>query len=252
MIRAHWGVDSVNAGTTTRLGGTSEGVYASLNLGAHVGDAPACVSANRKILLEQAGLPAAPRWLNQVHGNRVIDSRSPEFAHGPPDADAIVSQDGTDVLAILTADCLPIVLCSTQSPGLAAIHCGWRSLAGGIVGATVAALDARPETLRAWLGPAISQPAFEVGDDVRDLFLAGIENAATCFTANENDRWQADLYGLARLYLAAAGVEHVHGGEYCTYRDPARFFSYRRDGQCGRMATFIFRANGVADGGKLD
>jgi YfiH family protein len=152
-----------------------------------------------------------------------------------------VSFDGTVVLSVLTADCLPIVICSAKGPEIAALHCGWRSMAGGIIARTIDTLHSQPQDLMAWLGPAISQPAFEVGDDVRDVFLAGIEDAVRCFAANARGRWQADLFSLARLYLESAGVERIYGGGICTFADEARFYSYRRDGQCGRMATFICR-----------
>ena len=186
-------------------------------------------------------LGAEPLWLNQVHGNTVVFSDAAAAASSPPTADAIVSSDGRDVLGILTADCLPLLLCSLECDELAAIHAGWRSLSTGIVADTVASMASRPGDLLAWFGPAISQPAFEVGDDVRDIFVAGVEDAATCFIPNERERWQADLYGLARQCLREAGVNRVHGGGLCTHADQRRFFSYRRDGQCGRMATIIFR-----------
>lgn len=242
LIEADWPAPpGVVALTTTRTGGVSRGRYASLNLGDHVGDAPDAVAANRVRLADALRLPSEPRWLAQVHGTRVVRAGGDAFDAGPPEADATVCLRGRQVLAVLTADCLPIVLCDTRGPGIAALHCGWRSLAGGLVDAAIRALGAEPGNLLAWLGPAISQPAFEVGDDVRDAFLAGIEDAAQCFTANAGGRWQADLYGLARLYLERAGVAGIHGGGLCTAGDRERFFSYRRDGQCGRMATLIFR-----------
>jgi purine-nucleoside/S-methyl-5'-thioadenosine phosphorylase / adenosine deaminase len=243
LIEADWpaAADGVIAGTTTRSGGVSEGAYRSLNLGAHVGDSAAAVWENRRRLATGLQLPEQPRWLNQVHATRVVRAGSPAFADGPPDADAIVCHRGRAALGILTADCLPILLCDTGSRGIAALHCGWRSLAAGIVDAGVARLQVDPAGLLAWLGPAISRAAFEVGDEVRDRFLAGIEGAAACFEPNAHGRWQADLYALARLYLARAGVTRVYGGGLCTFGDPERFFSYRRDGQCGRMATVIFR-----------
>lgn len=240
LIAADWPATHVVACSTTRTGGVSDGVYASLNLGAHVGDQVDAVAENRRRLVTACDLPREPLWLNQVHGLYVIHSGAAAFKEAPPNADAVVSRDGRDVLGILTADCLPIMLSSTSRREIAAIHCGWRGLSGGIVAVTVDAMTSEPNELMAWLGPAISQPAFEVGDDVRDIFLAGVENAATCFEPNDNKRWQADLYGLARLYLAAAGVERSHGGGFCTYADDQRFFSYRRDGQCGRIATLIW------------
>ncbi|MDH3747474.1 MAG: peptidoglycan editing factor PgeF [Gammaproteobacteria bacterium] len=240
LIAAEWPATHVVACSTTRTGGVSDGVYASLNLGAHVGDRKEAVAENRRRLVACCDLPSEPLWLNQVHGSYVIYSGAPAFRETTPNADAIVSRDGRDVLGILTADCLPIMLCSTSRSEIAAMHCGWRSLSAGIVAETINSMASDPSELLAWLGPAISQPAFEVGDEVRDIFLAGIENAATCFEPNDNGRWQADLYGLASLYLAAAGVERAYGGGHCTYTDEERFFSHRRDGQCGRLATLIW------------
>lgn len=242
LIHADWPAPAgVLACTMTRQGGVSTGPYAELNLGAHVGDDPAAVAENRTRLGNVLDLPATPRWLGQVHGTRVIRAGAALFDAGPPAADAVVCHRGKQVLAILTADCLPVLFCDRHSNAIGAAHCGWRGLAGGVIEATVRELEVPPDRLIAWLGPAISQDAFEVGDEVRDLFLAGIEGAAECFEPNTNGRWQADLYALARLYLARAGVVQVYGGTHCTYRNPDLFFSYRRDGQCGRMASVIFR-----------
>lgn len=240
VIAAEWPATHVIACTTTRAGGVSEGRFSSLNLGTHVGDECDAVDENRRRLRTVCGLPSEPLWLNQVHGSYVIQSGAAAFREADPNADAIVSRGSGDVLAILTADCLPIVLCSTSKREIAAMHCGWRGLSDGIVAETVNAMASGAGELLAWLGPAISQSAFEVGNDVRDLFLAGSAAAATCFEPNENGRWQADLYGLARRYLSAAGVLQIYGGDLCTYADDKRFFSYRRDGQCGRMATLIW------------
>lgn len=241
LIRADWSAPTgVVAACTTRGGGVSEGNYASLNLASHVGDRNEHVNANRRCLTERCKLPEEPRWLSQTHGTDVIDAEDSAFATGPPDADAVVSRHANQVIAVLTADCLPLLLCSRQGDEVAAVHCGWRSLLGGIVLHTAKRMSARPEDVLAWLGPAISQPAFEVGDEVRDRFLAGVECAASCFEPNDNGRWQADLSALARCYLEAAGIVEIYGGGLCTYADPQRFFSYRRDGRCGRMASFIY------------
>ena len=247
LIAADWPAPAgVIAGTTTRAGGVSGGRYASLNLGLHVGDDPGAVLENRRRLVAALGLPAEPRWLDQVHGAAVIDSDALDPVAAPPVADAAVSPSGKSVLGILTADCLPILLCDTNSPAIGALHCGWRSLAAGIVEASVRKLGVDPEGLLAWLGPAISQPAFEVGDDVRDLFLAGIEGAAACFVPNRNGRWQADLVALARLYLARAGVAQVYGGGWCTAGRADLFYSYRRDGPTGRIASVVGHREAVA------
>jgi YfiH family protein len=186
-------------------------------------------------------LPATPRWLKQVHGATVIHSQDPAFAAGPPEADAVISTQANDILAVRTADCLPVLLCSRAGDEIAAVHCGWRSLAADILAQTTGKMQAPSGELLAWLGPAISQDAFEVQDDVRDAFVSQDEQAAACFLANERGRWQADLYELARRKLAQSGVSHVFGGGLCTYADPQRFYSYRRDGDTGRMVTFIVR-----------
>ncbi len=236
LVHAEWPAPKgIFAATTTRSGGVSEGPWKSLNLGAHAGDRPDAVAENRRRLVDEAGLAREPVWLQQVHGTRVVRAED-----GPPqEADAVVSTGRP--IGVLTADCLPVLLCSSAGDEIAALHCGWRSLSGGIVANTVDAMRSVAGDLMAWLGPAISQPAFEVGDEVRDIFLAGVEDAASCFLPNENGRWQADLYGLARRYLAAAGVPAVFGGGFCTRSDEDAFFSYRRDGETGRMATVIAR-----------
>lgn len=241
VVSADWPMHDVLACTTTRDGGVSRGRYATLNLAAHVGDDDAAVAANRRRMRDALDLEGEPLWLDQVHGATVVDAADVAADDPPPTADAVVSRDGLRTLGILTADCLPILLCSVANAEIAALHCGWRSLSSGIVAETVDALDSAGADLIAWLGPAISAPAFEVGDEVREAFLAGVGDADACFTANERGRWQADLYGLARRYLAAAGVERVYGGGLCTYGDSRRYFSYRRDGRCGRMATLIRR-----------
>ncbi len=237
-IRAEWPAPAgIVAGTTTRTGGVSDDAYASMNLGAHVDDDPERVAENRRRFVAGCGLPAEPDWLTQVHGTAVRLAGNTT----PIEADAAVAREPGATVAVLTADCLPILLCADSGDEIAAIHAGWRGLAAGIVGAALANLRTPPRRLLAWFGPAISQPAFEVGDDVRAAFVAGDAGAEACFLPNERGRWQADLYALARRQLEAAGVGAVHGGGLCTVGDRERFFSYRRDGQCGRMATFIHR-----------
>lgn len=235
-LRPEWPApDNIVAGATTRAGGVSEGVFESLNLGDHVGDDPSHVAENRRRFVAESGIGAEPGWLTQVHGTAV---RVPGET-APPEADAAITRGPGETVAVLTADCLPILLCSDPGDEIAAIHAGWRGLAAGIVAETIARMHTRPERLLAWLGPAISQPAFEVGDEVREAFTADDPGAGECFLQNERGRWQADLYALARRRLGAAGVGAVYGGGFCTFTERARFFSYRRDGQCGRMATFI-------------
>ena len=234
-INADWPApDNVVAGTSTRIGGVSDGEFASLNLGAHVGDENRCVLENRRRLADTLQLPAEPLWLTQVHGTQVA-SGSAEA----PEADASVAARPGQVLALMTADCLPVLFCSDNGDEIGAAHCGWRGLAAGVLENTLDAMRTNPGDVMAWLGPAISQSAFEVGDEVREAFVAASPGADVHFVANERGRWQADLVGLARLRLSDAGVTRVFGGQHCTYTDRERFFSYRRDGQTGRMGSFV-------------
>ena len=238
-IAADWSApEGVVAGTTLRYGGVSSGSFDSLNLGAYVDDDADAVCENRRRFRSFCDLPSEPRWLRQVHGsNVVVDPPAGES----PEADAAITRQSGVVCVVQTADCLPVIFASGDNAELAIAHAGWRGLAAGVLEATVRAMSTDPANLLAWLGPAISQPAFEVGGEVRDEFLAHDPTAADCFVENEYGRWQADLYGLARLRLGSAGVEQVSGGEYCTFSEPERFFSFRRDGACGRMASFVFR-----------
>lgn len=242
-------VPGVRALATTRAGGVSALPWDCLNLGAHVGDTEASVAENRRRLQAAAGLPAAPRWLRQVHGVAVadLDFLPPGVV---PEADAAVATRPGVVCAVLTADCLPVLLAAADGSGVAAAHAGWRGLAAGVVEQSVAALRARlkPGTaLLAWLGPAIGPANFEVGPDVHAAFLAHDAAAADAFTPGSDGRWLCDLYRLARQRLAALGIAAVTGGGLCTYADGARFYSHRRDVQhrrlaaTGRMASLIWR-----------
>ncbi|HEX5804526.1 MAG TPA: peptidoglycan editing factor PgeF [Azospira sp.] len=228
----------VRALQTTRLGGCSQGPWAGLNLGEHVGDAPQAVAANRRQLASR--LPNPPTWLNQVHGTAVaaIDDLVPGV---PPAADAAVARMPGKVCAVMTADCLPLLLCDRTGSVVAAAHAGWRGLCAGVIEATVAAMAVPPAELSVWLGPAIGPAAFEVGDEVRAAFVTDDAAAAAAFVRGQGDRWLADLYALARLRLRRLGVGTVAGGDECTYRQAERYFSYRRDGVTGRMATLIWR-----------
>ncbi len=237
-LRAQWPAPpGIVAGTTTRGGGVSAGPYASMNLGGHVGDDPAKVAENRRRFVTGCGLGAEPDWLTQVHGTGVRIAGEA----APLEADAAISREAGATVAVLTADCLPILLCAADGDEIASIHAGWRGLAAGVIEATLARMRTSPAHLLAWLGPAISQPAFEVGGEVRAAFIETDAGAAACFVENARGRWQADLYALAGRRLGAAGVRAVYGGGLCTFADRERFFSFRRDGQCGRMATFIHR-----------
>lgn len=240
LLRPDWPAPvGIRACVTTRIGGVSAAPFDTLNLGARTGDDAAAVAANRDRLIAAAGLPAAPRWLAQVHGTRVVAAR--DVAPDATESDASWSERPGEVCAVLVADCLPVLLCDRDATCVAAAHAGWRGLAGGVLEATVAALPAAPGALRAWLGPAIGPAAFEVGEEVREAFLGADAGAAGCFRPSPAGRWLADLYGLARRRLHALGVEAIHGGGFCTYREPGRFFSYRRDGRTGRMAALIWR-----------
>ena len=227
----------VRALVTTRSGGVSHAPFRSLNLGAHVGDDAAAVAENRRRLAQEHRLPAEPFWIRQVHGHRVVD-----VGHsGPePKADGAVSFAPGRVCAILSADCLPLLLCARDGTAVGAAHAGWRGLMEGVVEQTLKRLGRGPRELMAWLGPAISANAYEVGDEVRAAFVGADPDARAAFSPNPQGRWQADLYALARLRLANLGVECVFGGDHCTYTEPERFYSYRRDGRTGRMVSLIW------------
>lgn len=248
----------VKIAVTTREGGVSEGARAGLNLATHVGDAPLRVAENRRRLRQALALPAEPFWLQQVHGVAVANADEPADAAAgaaaPPVADAAVTR-GDAVLAVLTADCLPVVFVlpatsggAQARPALGAAHAGWRGLLNGVLEATLERLVAAGGALDgavAWLGPAIGPAAFEVGDDVRDAFLAVDRTADSAFVRNARGRWQADLFCLARQRLARAGVRTVTGGGVCTFSDAARWYSYRRDARpgadTGRLATLVWQ-----------
>jgi YfiH family protein len=241
LLPFDWALPSgVRAAFTTRLGGASRPPWDSFNLGAHVGDVPEHVATNRARLRELLGWSSEPAWLSQVHGTRVAHLDAPRSA-GTLTADASVTSAVGRACVIMVADCLPVLFASHDGKRIGAAHAGWRGLAAGVLDETVAALDVAPRELTAWLGPAILQPHFEVGADVRDAFLAGDPGAAHYFVPNTRGRWQADLVGLARRRLQALGVTQICGGEWCTVADPQRFFSHRRDGKGGRMAALIWR-----------
>jgi hypothetical protein len=266
----------VRAAFTLRSGGISAPPYESLNLGTRVGDAPEAVAENRRRVREQLRLPGEPAWLRQVHGVKVLDltERQPcqveataalptgvATADPParvdaaclpladaarlPEADAAVARRSGVVCAIQVADCLPVLFADRDGSVVGAAHAGWRGLSAGVLESTVHRLGAAASCLLAWLGPAIGPEHFEVGDEVRAAFLAQDPGAGMAFVTNPRGRWQCDLYELARRRLAALGIRNVSGGGWSTYGDAARFFSYRRDGVCGRMAALIW----IEDGG---
>ncbi len=256
----------VRAAFTLRTGGVSQPPYDSLNVGAHVGDVGTAVEENRRRLRDILHLPAEPVWLKQVHGTAVVDLDVLEHvtttmpADAPagvrtrahlvgnelphvleaPCGDAAVTRGAGRVCVILVADCMPVLFTTRDGSAVGAAHAGWRGLASGVLEETVRKLRVSPADLLVWLGPAIGQSHFEVGEDVRAAFVSSDGLAESAFLPNTRGRWQCDLYALARRRLAALGIESVFGGGWCTYADSARFFSFRREGQCGRMAALIW------------
>jgi len=228
---------NVRACSTTRRDGVSQAPWDSLNLGAHVGDFAASVKQNRERLVELAVMPAMPVWLEQVHGVHVLTLTSE--APASLQADAVYSRQPGVVCAVMTADCLPVLFCSQDGKEIAAAHAGWRGLCAGVLESTLAAFTAPPEEIMAWLGPAIGPQAFEVGAEVRQAFIAQEPTDGVAFTPTGN-KYYADIWQLARLRLQRAGLRHLSGGGLCTFSQPERFFSYRRDGVTGRMASLIW------------
>jgi purine-nucleoside/S-methyl-5'-thioadenosine phosphorylase / adenosine deaminase len=260
----------VRAAFTLRSGGVSVAPYDSLNMGAGIGDSVEAVAENRRRVRAGLPLPSEPVWLEQVHGieiaeigeaggvvagvgGRAAQPRGPGGGIGaepsealvpPPRADASVTRTPGRVCAIRVADCMPVLFAARDGSAVGAAHAGWRGLAGGVLEATIRRMGVPATQLVAWMGPAIGPDHFEVGDDVRAAFLARDEEADGAFVGNARGRWQCDLYALARRNLTALGVEEVFGGGWCTFAEVHRFFSYRRDGQCGRMAALIWLQSG--------
>ncbi|WP_404340654.1 peptidoglycan editing factor PgeF [Pseudoalteromonas mariniglutinosa] len=240
MITANWQAPAnIATLSTTRANGVSMAPFSSFNLALHVGDKEADVLANRNQLARS--LPATPVWLNQVHSADVVVVDK-QFDHRQVcSADALYTRIANQPLAIMTADCLAILLCTKDGNEVAAIHGGWRGLAGGIIANTLTNFIAPTKEIIAWFGPAIGAQQFEVGNDVKETFLELAPAYGTAFTVQREDKYLADIYALAKLQLADHGVLDVSGGEYCTVSQPELFFSYRRDGQTGRMASLIWR-----------
>jgi len=238
FIKPDWPAPpGIRAASTLRVGGASTGPYRSLNLGSHVGDYPERVNENRTRLAASLALPSTPGWLTQVHGNLAVDAATAVA----PEADAGYTHESGVVCAVMTADCLPILLCKQDGSGIAAVHAGWRGLEKGIVEAGINALGT--PNLLAWLGPAIGPEAFEVGTEVLESFLTKSKEYAAAFSEKGQDKYWADIYQLGRITLMRAGVNvaNIHGGGWCTYQQNNDFFSYRRDQITGRMATLIWR-----------
>jgi len=241
--------ENVRACITTRAGGVSVGAYASNNFGTHVGDSRTEVEKNREALCKHLRLDKTPQWLEQVHGIKIVAAKSDDLVRT---ADASFSTETGQACVVMTADCLPIFLCDTSAPKnrasqVAVLHCGWRSLAKGICAKAIQKFSCAPQQLMAYLGPAISQKHFEVGVDVLEAFFKSARSAehadaiASAFIPGQRPlHFYADIYELARAELKSLGVDAIYGGDYCTYEQAERFYSYRRDGVTGRMAHLIW------------
>jgi len=228
---------NVHAISTTRQGGVSSCPFDSMNLGTHVEDDLKNVQKNRQILSKTLNLEESPFWLNQIHSNVVsnLDSDQPLV-----DADAAFTQQAQRSCIVMTADCLPVLFCNREGTVVAASHAGWRGLEAGILEKTVNAMQCSPKTILAWLGPAIGAAVFEVGDEVRQAFMQSDPMAQHAFKAHKTGKWLADIYLLATQRLNRIGVQKIYGGGECTYSDPQRFYSYRREAKTGRMASLIW------------
>lgn len=238
FIDADWPAPpGIQAGTTLRSHGHSLSPYASFNLAEHVGDDPDKVQANRTQLVEQLALPSQPVWLRQVHGKQLLDADKIDV--GKIEADGAFTTSKGVVCGVLTADCLPLLMCDRQASCIAAIHVGWRGMAMGIIEQAIQVFS-RSADVMAWLGPAIGPLAYEVGDQVRDTFVRQDPRAEAAFQSSVEGKWRADLYALARQRLTDKGVDEIYGGGYCTCQDSVSFYSYRRDGITGRMASLIW------------
>ncbi|USD65757.1 peptidoglycan editing factor PgeF [Vibrio sp. SCSIO 43136] len=236
MIIPNWPAPkNIKAVSSTRVGGVSTGKYHGLNVGAHVGDDICLVERNRRIFARQTGMPSAPVWLNQTHSTDIVRVEQP--SKSVIDADGSITRTQGVVCCAMTADCLPVLVTDIEGSQVAAVHAGWRGLANGIVENALAQFD---KPVMAWLGPGIGQSAFEVGDDVVEAFVSHDTKAMTAFTAKKDGKWLADMPKLAKLRLAAQGVEHIYDSGLCTYQNPTQFYSYRRDGVTGRLASFIW------------
>ena len=228
---------SIHACTTLRQGGVSEPPYDSWNLAGHVGDDPEHVRQNRSLLRKYLQLPAEPSWLEQVHGTQVVDLAG---AGGEAVADGSYTAQPGRVCVVLTADCLPVLICNSEGTEVSAAHAGWRGLAAGVIESALDCFQSPDSDLLVWLGPAIGPEAFEVGAEVRAAFVHDLPEAASAFRPRPENKWMADLYRLARLRLSRRGIERVYGGGYCTFQDSERFYSYRRAARTGRMASLIW------------
>jgi len=237
-LPATWNAPShIHAGTSIRTGGFSSAPYGTFNLADHVGDDPECVHQNRKLLCKSLGLAATPGWLQQEHGPRIINLQDP---HATLRGDGAYTTRSHQICVILTADCLPLLLCDSQGTQIAAIHIGWRGYSSNIIPPAISGFSCPAHNLLAWIGPAISAVNYEVGPEVHAACRQVTKNPDVGFTPTGKNRWRADLVALVRFQLEACGVKNIYGGNYCTYADAGKFYSYRRDGVTGRMASLIW------------
>ncbi len=239
-IKPNWPAPiNVHAFTTTRIGGVSHQPYDHFNLALHVGDDAAHVLENRNLLKQHFHLPNEPIWLNQVHGTTVFPAANANSI-GEPEADACIANHPNQICTIMTADCLPILICNQTGNSVAAIHAGWKGLLAGIIEKTISNMHITPSSLIAWIGPGIRQANFQIGSEVRDLFMQQDHSFEDAFLFQYEDKWLADLYLIAIKQLQKMGVTHIYDCGLCTFDDEEQFFSYRRDKTTGRMATLIW------------
>ena len=231
--------DKVNAFTTLRLGGESLSPFEEFNLALHVGDQQSRVIANRNKLRAHFLLPNEPAWLQQVHGNKVLEINTTTSQNEP--ADASYTCEREIVCAVLTADCLPVFLSDEQGLCVGIAHAGWRGLLAGVIQNTIDAMESKATPTFAWLGPAIGPDAFEVGNDVYASYLQQDEAFNQAFTRKNSGKWNLDIYLAAKIVLRSADISRIYGGEYCTFTEASRFYSYRRQAKTGRMASLIWR-----------
>ena len=237
-FEADWpAADFIKAGTTSRQGGVSDAPFSSFNLATHVGDERAKVNQNRAVLNQYLNLSGDPQWLEQIHSTQAVLLPSDEII---PKADAAYTFNKNIVCTVMTADCLPLLITDQKGSCVAAIHAGWRGLCDGIVEATIKKLPVAAETLMVWLGPAIGADVYEIGEEVYDAFTKKNEESKQAFTSVSEGHWLFDIHLLARLRLKKVGVTQIYGGDHCTLSEKEQFFSYRRDGVTGRMASLIW------------
>ena len=228
---------NIRATVSTRRGGYSKPPFDGFNLGDHVGDESDAVNKNRRLLNEALSLPGEPAWLEQIHTTNVVNAAK---VNSPVRADASFTAEKNMVCVVMTADCLPVFFCSEDGSEVAVVHAGWRGLAAGVLEATVKKLKSPAKEIMAWMGPAIGPEYFEVGGEVRDAFMKQNPATENAFSKNQNGKWLADIYSLARVRLEQVGVRNISGGDFCTYKNAEQFYSYRRDGKTGRMASLIW------------